>query len=193
MPRVGLTADRVAAAGAELADEVGFTALTVTAVAKRLGVQQASVYAHVGGVRDLQVRIAHLALAELTDATAEAVAGRAGREALTAYAAAFRTYARAHPGRYAAMRMPLEPAEAASSAGPRYAATTRALLRGYAVPEEDANHAVRLVGALLHGFVSLELGGSFDHSDPPAEQSWHRAVAALDSLLATWERLEDHA
>ncbi|MDQ1103693.1 TetR/AcrR family transcriptional regulator [Nocardioides zeae] len=191
MPRVGLTPDRVTVAGAELADEVGFASLTVTAVAQRLGVQQASVYAHVGGVRDLQVRIAHLALAELADATAEAVAGRSAGAALTAYAAAFRAYVRAHPGRYAAMRMPLEPTEAASSAGPRYAATTRALLRGYAVPEEDANHAVRLVGALLHGFVSLELGGSFDHSEPPAEQSWHRAVAALDTLLTTWNAPED--
>jgi hypothetical protein len=64
----------------------------------------------------------------------------------------------------------------------------RAILRGYDVTGPDETHAVRLLGSVFHGFVSLETQGGFDHSSPAAAESWVRILAALDSLLQEWPR-----
>src|SRR5689334_17454015 len=130
MVRAGLTTERVTQAGAELADELGFDQVTPSAVARRFGVQVASLYSHVRNAEDLRVRIALLALEEMAERGAAALAGRAGRDALVALGATYRDYAREHPGRYAAAQMRLDHETALSSAGPRHAAMMRAVLRG---------------------------------------------------------------
>src|SRR5690242_3406503 len=104
MARAGLSGERLAAAGAELADELGFDQVTVSALARHFNVQVASLYSHVRNSEDLQTRIATVALEELADQAAAAVAGRAGRDALVALADVYRTYAQHHPGRYTASR-----------------------------------------------------------------------------------------
>lgn len=183
MPRVGLTAERLTRAGAELADEVGFAQVTISALAERFGVKVASLYSHVRNSQDLKTRIALLALEELADRAAEALAGRAGKDALVAFADVYRAYAREHPGRYAAAQLRLDPQTAATSAGVRHAQMTRAILRGYDLPEPDQTHAVRLLGSVFHGYVSLELAGGFDHTPVTAEESWSWALDSLDALL----------
>jgi AcrR family transcriptional regulator len=186
MVRAGLTAERLARAGAELADEVGFDQVTVSEVARRFDVKVASLYSHVTSSHDLKTRIALLALEELADRGAAALAGRAGKDALTALANVYRDYAREHPGRYAAAQLRLDPETAASSAGPRHAQMTRAVLRGYDLTEPDQTHAVRLLGSVFHGYVTLELAGGFSHSDPDSDVTWSRIQDALDALLRNW-------
>jgi AcrR family transcriptional regulator len=186
MARAGLTPERLARAGAELADEVGFDRVTVSALARRFDVKVASLYSHVRSSQDLRTRIALLALEELADRAADALAGRAGKDALTALANVYRDYAREHPGRYAAAQFRLDRETAAASAGVRHAQMTRALLRGYDLTEPDQTHAVRLLGSVFHGYVSLEMGGGFSHSAPDTEETWTRVLEALDALLRTW-------
>ncbi|AIA08427.1 TetR/AcrR family transcriptional regulator [Streptomyces noursei] len=184
--RVGLTTERLTRAGAELADEVGFAQVTVSELARRFDVKVASLYSHVKNSHDLKTRISLLALAELADLAAEALAGRAGKNALAAFADVYRDYAREHPGRYAATQFPLDPETAAASAGVRHAQMTRAILRGYDLPEPEQTHAVRMLGSVFHGYVSLELAGGFSHSAPDSEETWSRVVDALDALLRNW-------
>ncbi|MHB9755673.1 TetR/AcrR family transcriptional regulator [Streptomyces sp. BYX5S] len=186
MARAGLTAERLARAGAELADEVGFEQATVSAVARRFDVKVASLYSHVKNSHDLKTRIALIALQELADRAADALAGRSGKDALTALANVYRDYAREHPGRYAAAQYRLDPETAAASAGVRHAQMTRAVLRGYDLGEPDQTHAVRLLGSVFHGYVSLELAGGFSHSAPGSDESWARSLDALDALLRNW-------
>lgn len=186
MVRKGITAQRVTEAGARLADEVGFEGVTLSALARGFDVQVASLYSHVASTGDLKSRIALLALDQLADRTAAALAGRAGRDALAALGGVFRDYAREHPGRYAAARHPLDHATAMASAGPRHAQMSRAVLRAYDLAEPDETHAVRLLGSVFHGYVSLELAGSFSHSAPSSDESWTRIVDSLDALLRTW-------
>lgn len=102
MPRAGLDPTAVVAAGGALADEVGIANLTMGLLAERVGVRTPSLYKHVGGQKDLNRRIAVLALNEAADAVGDAVRGYAGRDALAAAARAFRTFVLSHPGRYAA-------------------------------------------------------------------------------------------
>ncbi|GAB2459665.1 TetR/AcrR family transcriptional regulator [Streptosporangium sandarakinum] len=188
MMRAGLTAERVTLAAAELADEVGLDHLTMSAVARRLGVKDASLYAHVRGLEDLRGRIALLGADEKTIRIAEATAGRAGKDALVAYADAWRAYAHDHPGRYTATQIPMEidPELLARAPGPRRAIElTYSMLRAYALTEPDLTDAVRLMRSTLHGFVSLEAAGGFAHARP-AQESWLRCLDALHSLLEHW-------
>ena len=114
------------------------------------------------------------------------MAGRAGKDALTALANVYRDYAHEHPGRYAAAQLRLDPETAAASAGVRHAQMTRAILRGYDLTEPDQTHAVRLLGSVFHGYVTLELGGGFSHSAPDTQETWSRTLDALDALLRNW-------
>lgn len=189
MARAGLTTDRVVHAAAELADTEGLEAVTVSSLARTFGVRPASLYSHVESTAGIRVGVALLALGEMADAAAEALAGRSGGDALRAFAGAYRDYARRHPGRYAATRLPLDDGTAAASAGPRNAELIRAVLRGYGLTTHDETHAVRLIGSVLHGFTTLELAGGFSHSpvgSPAVEDSWNRALDGLDALLASW-------
>jgi AcrR family transcriptional regulator len=186
MARAGLTPERLALAGAELADEVGFDQVTVSALARRFDVKVASLYSHLKGSQDLRTKIALLALEELADRAADALAGRAGKDALTAFANVYRDYALEHPGRYAAAQMRLDAESAEASAGGRHAQMTRAILRGYDLTEPEQTHAVRLLGSVFHGYVTLEMGGGFSHSSPDTQETWSRVLDALDALLRNW-------
>lgn len=191
MARAGLTAERLTRAGAELADEVGFDQVTLSAVARRFDVKVASLYSHLASSHELKTRIALLALEEMADRVAAALAGRAGKDALTAFADVYRDYAREHPGRYAAAQLRLDPATAAASAGVRHAQMTRAILRGYDLAEPDQTHAVRMLGSVFHGYISLEMGGGFSHSAPDTQKTWSRMLDALDALLRNWPAAAD--
>ncbi|NHC21585.1 WHG domain-containing protein [Nocardioides sp. IC4_145] len=184
--RKGLTADRVVAAAADLADEAGLAEVTLSALARRLDVKPASLYSHVAGSDDLRTRVALLALEDLAVRAAEALAGRSGGDALRALGEVHRAYAAAHPGRYDAARLRLDAATAAASAGPRLASMVRAALAGYQLGEPDETHAVRLVGSVIHGFVDLERAGGFDHSAPAGQESWDRILDSLDTTFAGW-------
>lgn len=173
-------------AAAELSDAEGFEAVTMSALARRFDVKTASLYSHVSSTADLKAQIAVLALGELAQRAGSALAGRAGSDALLAFASAYRDYARQHPGRYAATRHPLPPHLLAAARA--HAELTFAVLRGYGLGGKDSTHAVRLIGSVLHGFTDLELSGSFSHSDPPSEESWPRAIEALDATLMRWGR-----
>ena len=190
MPRAGLTSDQVVQVAADLADEVGVDALTLAALARHFGVAVPSLYVHVRNLHDLQVRVALLALEESADLVAAALAGVSGRDALAAVGGVWRSYARQHPGRYAATRLPLDAAAAAASAGPRHADLARSALRGYALGDDDLTHAVRLLGATFHGYAALDAAGAFAHGAPGAPSSddtWERVVDGLDTLLRSWE------
>lgn len=188
MPRAGLTTGRVVAAAADLADEAGFESVTVSALARHFGVKDASLYTHVRNLRDLRVRVALLAGGELIEEIAEAVAGRAGKEALAAFAGAYRAYALRHPGRYAATRIRIDQSLAADSpALRRTAEITYGMLHAYGLTEPDLTDAVRLLRSTFHGYCALEASGAF--GAPRAVQaSWDKAVDALHVALANWPR-----
>ncbi|MGW5108558.1 TetR/AcrR family transcriptional regulator [Nocardia sp. NPDC004123] len=185
-PRVGLTTERVVGAAAELVDEIGFEKLTLSALAKRVGVKDPSLYVHVRGLQDLRVRVALLASAELNERIGAAVLGRSGREALVAFADAYRAYVLEYPERYAATQIRMDPAEVADEpALLRSVELTAALLRGYGLGESEGLDAARLLRSTFHGFATLESAGGFAHSRSPGD-SWPHIVEALHQTLSNW-------
>ncbi len=184
MPRAGLGSEAVVDAAAELADEVGFEAVTLAALADRLGIRAPSLYAHVASLADLRRRLGDRGVRELTEAIAVACAGRARSDALTALAETYREYAAAHPGLYAAMqRAPDEAAGVSADAARELVALIVAILSGYGLEGDDAIHAVRVVRAALYGFVSLERLGGFA-IELSLDESFERLVAMLDLGLS---------
>ncbi|MFF7642660.1 WHG domain-containing protein [Streptomyces canus] len=189
-PRAGLTADRLTEAAADLADEIGFENVTLAALAKRFGVKDASLYSHVRNLQDLRTRVALLAGGEMIDRIAVAVAGRAGKDALVAFAGAYRTYALERPGRYAATQIRIDQSLIAGTpALRRTAEITYGMLRAYGLAEPDLTDAVRLLRATFHGFCALESGGGFG-APRDVQKSWDRAVDALHVALENWPQEE---
>ncbi len=186
MARAGLTTERLVRAAADLADEIGFQNVTASELARRFGVKPAALYSHVRDLRDLQVRTALLALTELADRAAAALAGRAGKDALVAFANAYRDYAKEHPGRYAAAQTELDPLTTDVSAAVRHSEMTRAILRGYDLAEPDQTDAIRMLHGTFHGYVTLEMAGGFRHTPRSADASWSRTLDALDAVLRNW-------
>lgn len=186
MPRVGLTRDRVAAVAADLVDETGFETLSLSAVAKRVGVSQPALYKHVPGLDALRRDVAVLAVGELAEILRGARAGLHGREALRAVCTAYREYATAHPGRAAAsVRAPAPDDPDHAAVGAATVGELLAVLADYGIGEgEEGVHAVRQIRACLHGFVTLEAGGGFG-LPASVDETFSRLVDALDVAFSS--------
>ncbi|MEZ0065448.1 AcrR family transcriptional regulator [Streptacidiphilus sp. MAP12-20] len=182
MARAGLTADRVTRAAADLADEVGLEKITVAAVARSFGVADASLYAHVRSLAALRERVAALSAGEFAALLSDAIAGRAGKDALFAFGDAYRRFALAHPGRYAATQLPV-PSEGATG----IVAACAALFRGYDLNQAAAIDAARLLRSTFHGWAVFEASWGF-RAERPIDDSWHAALSALDAALRSWGR-----
>lgn len=162
MPRAGLDPTRVLDAAARIADAEGLAALTIARLASDLKVKPPSLYNHVESLDVLRDQLTRRGFQELLDVSRDAAAGRSGQDALDALAHAQRTYAKAHPGLYAAMELPVaQQSEDSHRLGGAYVNLILAVLRGYGHEGEAALHHVRVLRAALRGFISLELGGGF--------------------------------
>ena len=184
MPRAGLSTVGVVAAGAAMADEVGIGAVSLSALANRLGVRPPALYKHVDNLADLQHRIAALAMTEFGDALREALQGRSGVDALTAMFTALRTYIAAHPGRYVAtvgaeFRGEDDPLLVA---GVRVINSVRAVLSGYGIKADDLDHAIRTLRCTIHGFAVLQAANGFQWNND-ADESFAWMVSFVDAGL----------
>jgi AcrR family transcriptional regulator len=181
MPRAGLDAEAVVAAAAALADEDGLGHLTLARLAGALGIRTPSLYAHVDGLGDLRARLGARGARDLAAQLQAAAAGRSGAQALRAVAAAYRAYAHAHPGSYAAMQVALD-REENQAAGAAVVGVILAVLDGYGVTNDRAMHDVRAIRSALHGFVSLEREGGFGMA-LSRDQSFATLVEMIDAGL----------
>jgi AcrR family transcriptional regulator len=184
MPRAGLGPATVVAAGAALADEVGFASLTMGQLAERVGVRTPSLYKHIANQDDLHRQIAALALAEAADAVGAATQGYAGRDALAAAARAFRDFVLTHPGRYAATIgvEPTGPDDPMAVAGARLLGSFTAVLRAYDIAPDDTVHALRALRSIFHGFGTLQSAHGFQWS-ADVDESFEWLIALVDRGL----------
>jgi AcrR family transcriptional regulator len=186
VPRAGLSPDVLVAEAARLVDTDGADKLTLAALAQRFGVAQPSLYKHVAGLDDLHSRLAVLATRDLGGTMRRAASGRSGRDAVRAVAAAYRDYARQHPGSYSYLlrARPGDPAHA--GAAQEVIGVLADVLAGYRVVDDDAVvDAIRFLRSVLHGFVTLEAAGGFAMARP-ADATFDVLVDAIDHALSTW-------
>jgi len=152
-------------------------------VAARFGVRQPSLYKHVAGLSELRRDIGVLAGRELGGELATAAVGKSGPDAMLAMADAYRTYAKKHPGRYAASVIaPTRGDTEYEQAGASVLRTVAAVLGGYGLTGDDTIHAIRGLRALMHGFVSLEAAGGFA-MPLDLDESYRRLVEGFSNTL----------
>jgi AcrR family transcriptional regulator len=182
--RAGLDRARVLEEAAELADESGAGALTLAALASRLGVRSQSLYAHVDGLDGLRRDLAIAGQRELARRLGAAVMGRAGADALRALAGAYARFAAERPGLYAcALRAPRgdEELEASSEAA---SDPWRATLRSFGLSAVETEHYHRALWAALHGFVSLRGAGLMTRAASTDRSFTTMVDAFVDALTA---------
>lgn len=183
--RPGVTTETVVAAAAELVDSDGLGALSLTALAGRLGVKTPSLYNHVDGLPGLRRLLGLHAVEAITDRLRTATMGRSGSEALRSLAAAYRFFALEHPGLYPLTQVSHPEDPAWDAAGRRAIEPVLAVLAGLGLEGDEAVHATRALRASLHGFVLLETGGGFGIDLDPAV-SFERLVDLLVAALEAW-------
>jgi AcrR family transcriptional regulator len=159
----------------EIVRESGEQALSLGAVAARLGVKVPSLYNHVNGLVGLRRALAMDGIAEMRKAMA-------GKE-LFAMAKAYVQFARENPGLYACMFIPQEWQDEAfhQEAGKTVDVVVQAL-KPYTLGSTDAIHVVRGLRSLLHGFSSLEAMGGFGMPVLPDESLTRMIEIYLDGI-----------
>src|ERR1700756_4442396 len=146
-------------------DREGWDALTINALATQLGTKGPSLYNHVDSLEDLRRTVRMRVIDDIITMLNRVAEGRVGDDAVLVMAAAYRSYAHHHPGRYSAFtRMPLSGGE-----DPEYSAATRgaaapvmAVVLSYGLDIEHAFYAALEFWSAMHGFVLLEMTGVMD-------------------------------
>jgi AcrR family transcriptional regulator len=158
--RVGLTTALVVDAAVELLEERGEPdAVTLGAVASRLGVRAQSLYAHVDGLDGLRRELALRGMAVVGDAVGAAAIGRSGADAVAAIVHAYLDVATEHPGLYAASLRPPGDDPELRAAVARVTTPLTLVFRSYELDADVHVHWYRLVFATVHGFASLRRAG----------------------------------
>lgn len=153
--------EAILAAGRETLEAGGLDALTMQAVAARVGIRAPSLYKRFANRSALMRAIAEDAIAEQGREIAAAVRGDDPAADLRRMARAYRAFAHRAPQAYQLTFTNLAP-----DARPPVEASARAAaplieIAGRLVGSDRALDAARLVTAFVHGFVSMELAGAF--------------------------------
>lgn len=176
------TLDAIVEAGLALLEEAGPEALTMQAVAQRVGVRAPSLYKRVRSRADLVRLVTEATVRDLGDELARAAGDADPAAELRTLGRALRTFAHARPAGYHLVFAPApddaraDPALLAAASAPVLDTVERL------VGPRDALAAARTLTAWAHGFVSMELAGAFrlgGDVDVAFEYGLGRVVGAL--------------
>jgi AcrR family transcriptional regulator len=176
-------------AAVAIADERGLDAVSMRAVAARVGVSPMALYPHVGSKTELLDGMMGQLLAGLLPAAATGQAtdpeGASWKDRLSAFGHTARKLAHEH--RWTATLLFTRPAVAPDAV--RVVDLIYQLLLDAGVPESQVPRLERLVSTFILGFAASETGGRFG-AGPPGPRGRHGAVpqGALPahSLLTRW-------
>ncbi|WP_027346135.1 TetR/AcrR family transcriptional regulator [Hamadaea tsunoensis] len=187
------SADRKTAildAALALADERGLTAVTMRALAQRLGVTPMALYPHVGDKDGLLDGLVDRLLAELLPAAATE---GPPAERLKALGRASRALAQRHPSAYALLlARPSVTPDAVRVVDALYGA-----LSELGVPDAEVPRVERLISTFVLGYATSEVNGRFaaGRVNPRAQRAQfgpdevpaHRALAEVLDRVPDWD------
>jgi AcrR family transcriptional regulator len=157
--------EEILSAARELVERDGFEALTMRALAARVGMQAPSLYKHLPSKRELERNLVLVALEELGAALSAAAAGE--DEPLEAAAAAYRRFALERPHLYRLLTE--RPVEADGFELVAASPLLKAL---------GSVRRARAAWAFFHGMVQLELAGRFE-AGADLDAAWQAGLAAF--------------
>ena len=180
----GLNRELLVEASKELIEENGISAFSMRALAEKLGVKTASLYAHIKSMDALFTEIGLSALNDQKAAQLAAIEEKGGDAAVFALAESYRAFAKAHAALYQLiMQMPMGRDETLRSAAAMTAEPSMQVLQGYSISGERRMHWQRVLRGVMHGFVSQEASGYFSHYPVDLEESYRLAIqCVIDGL-----------
>ncbi|WP_189079150.1 TetR/AcrR family transcriptional regulator [Mangrovihabitans endophyticus] len=163
-----------------LVDERGLAAMSMRAVAERVGLTSMALYPYVGGKDSLLDGLVDLLNLELDAAYRNGQTELDWRQRLRALGRAVRALAHAHPGAFPLLLN--RPAAAASASW--LAAALRGILHDAGLPPGRVPGMARMICALLLGYCTGEVtGGLPDASARTAEEDYDQAMVDLTRLV----------
>lgn len=175
-PRIDRSA--VLAATLELADAQGLPAVSMRAVADRLGVTPMALYRHVGDKQQLLDGLVEQLLLELSLPDPQLP----WRDRLAAISQETRTTARRHPGVFPLLLQ----RPAATRGALRVREVVYQALADAGVPETDVPRVERMLSTFVLGFAASEAAGRFTVSTQQLDDDFAWAAAGiLNALLDT--------
>ena len=162
-----------------LVDEHGLGAMSMRAVAERVGLTSMALYPYVGGKDALLDGLVDLLHAELGTAYGTDPAALGWQQRLRALGRSVRTLARAHPGAYPLLLN--RPAAAASASW--LVAALGTTLHDAGVPEAKASRLTRMIFAFLLGYTTGEVTGGLPGGRPEDKELDAEFDADLDDLV----------
>lgn len=183
-PRPGLDTNKVVLAAAELADEHGFHQVTLALLAAKLKVRTPSLYNHIGGLPELQKRLALMGMEQLRQTIVEAAVGKTGKAALLDVGVAYVQYVRRRPGLYEALNAAsMMKDEEIQAAAEKVVDVIVKVMSIATMDDKETIHAVRGLRSIVHGFALLDLSGGFGIPVDPDESLRRIINTYLDGLF----------
>ncbi len=181
--RIGLTRQNVVDAAVAMLDEGQRPeALTLGALARRLGIRPQSLYAHVDGADGLARALALRGLHELGERVTEAALGHAGVDALEAIVLSQLAFAVGRPGLYAAsIRPPGDDAELIAAIE-RVNRPLHAVLASFGLDEHERVHSTRLIIASIYGYALLRRDGQLTLGVDPDQTAGRLVRMIVDQV-----------
>lgn len=159
MARQQLHEDLVIKTAGVIADAEGLDAVTLTRVAKELGISQPALYRHVEGYDDLIRSLSLQGRRLLVERLRTAAVGQSKDDAVRAVGHAWRRVVIERPGLYEATdRYPCAGDADLEAAVDEIVDTLGMALVGYGLTADDQVHAARALRSAFHGFCHLEAG-----------------------------------
>ena len=177
------TNEEILAVAVRLVEEGGPDALTMKAVAARVGVQPPSLYKRVQGREHLLGMVAERAASDVAAVLDEAqAAGEDPLDGVIAMARSLREFAHGHPRLFGLLFAALP--DAARPSRDVLARASAAVLTagGRLAGPERALDAARTITAWAYGFLTMELAGAFQLGGEPGEAFEFGAHAIARSL-----------
>jgi len=177
--RVGLRRSDVVEAACAVADELGFDAVTMSEVARRLGVKAQTIHAHMGSLDDLRRAVQLQGATMLRDQLHQRLLGLTGGEALVALVTTVDEFDLEHPGLSLVSSAPIPGEDQDLELILEDIHTMpRRFMAGRGLRDGDVTHYSRLVWVLLYGFLRMRRFGSF-RSPPSTSTTLRRGIEAI--------------
>ncbi len=165
------------------------TELTLSALARELGVTQPALYYHVDGIEDILRWVGIAVRAQLVNVLSSATIGVSGPDAVRSVADAWLQFDTEHPALYKSTDWhPVEGDLELEAAVGRVLAVLAGSLRGFDLSDAELATSALALRSTLHGFASFELGAgnpSPESSDQSFAQIIDLLIIGVQSLAST--------
>ena len=180
MPRGNIDKNLVIAETAALANEIGFSNVSLKLLAERLNIRTPSLYNHITSLEELKQELMAYGWGELCGKLAEVLIGESGDDAIRLGCNTFYEYAITNPGVFEAMAFSSRNDRRMNTdASHEFMRMLFKVLEKRNIGEENALHVMRLARSYIEGFALFVINGAFDTTQETLKESFDFGVEVI--------------